>query len=513
MGALLQVRAQRKRPSPAHLPRRIVTAAVSSSAYGANRKRLIQASAGAQAAVNKVYVQAAGQTVAIIEDLGQGQRRTRYLHHDHRDSVVAVTDDSGKVLERLAYDAFGKRRELNWLNDPSDAQLKAPHQTQWGFTQQEHLDNLALIHMNGRVYDPVLGRFTSADPFVQFPESTQGLNRYTYVNNNPLSYTDPSGFFLKRLFTGVQYVTGGAWVDRKFLGPHTRRNPWAPQAASVIVGFTTPAWLSPFLVGGIQAHSAYLQGASFTDAVRSGVIAGGTAFAFSQIGNWGDTAAASGSISSGVIFAGRVVAHGVVGGVSTELQGGEFRHGFYSAGVTAAVSPYLPRGPAGVISAAVVGGTVSVIGGGKFANGAVTAAFSYIFNHWAHNKLGSIYEDEAGYNVYNSEEWRKVGLVEIPVEDWQVVAALPVGGKGRIPSLKIEIEFSVDIQLVERRLGQYEVEQLYRVQRYRFTGTPTGIETTHPLLFRQNWIGNVTSVERGIRPCYEACSHGPWIKW
>ena len=48
--------------------------------------------------------------------------------------------------------------------------------------------------MNGRVYDPELGRFTSADPFVQFPFSTQGLNRYTYVNNNPLLFTDPSGY-------------------------------------------------------------------------------------------------------------------------------------------------------------------------------------------------------------------------------------------------------------------------------------------------------------------------------
>ena len=47
-----------------------------------------------------------------------------------------------------------------------------------GFTGHEHLDSVSLIHMNGRVYDPVLGRFLSADPTVQFPDSTQGLNRY-----------------------------------------------------------------------------------------------------------------------------------------------------------------------------------------------------------------------------------------------------------------------------------------------------------------------------------------------
>ncbi len=61
--------------------------------------------------------------------------------------------------------------------------------------------------MNGRVYDPEIGRFLSADPFVQYPESTQGYNRYTYVGNNPLSYVDPSGFsFWKKLMMVVGIV-------------------------------------------------------------------------------------------------------------------------------------------------------------------------------------------------------------------------------------------------------------------------------------------------------------------
>mgnify|MGYP001305478865 CR=1 FL=1 len=48
--------------------------------------------------------------------------------------------------------------------------------------------------MNGRVYDPELGRFMSADPFVQAPHNTQSYNRYSYVFNNPLSFTDPNGY-------------------------------------------------------------------------------------------------------------------------------------------------------------------------------------------------------------------------------------------------------------------------------------------------------------------------------
>ena len=57
--------------------------------------------------------------------------------------------------------------------------------------------------MNGRVYDPTLGRFLSADPHIQSPYSTQSYNRYSYVSNNPLKYTDPSGYFLGKLFSGI----------------------------------------------------------------------------------------------------------------------------------------------------------------------------------------------------------------------------------------------------------------------------------------------------------------------
>jgi len=53
--------------------------------------------------------------------------------------------------------------------------------------------------MNGRIYDPTLGRFLQADPFIQAPKNSQSYNRYSYVLNNPLSYTDPSGYFHKKI--------------------------------------------------------------------------------------------------------------------------------------------------------------------------------------------------------------------------------------------------------------------------------------------------------------------------
>lgn len=63
-----------------------------------------------------------------------------------------------------------------------------------GYTNHEHLDPVGLIHMNGRVYSPELGRFLSPDPIIQAPYYSQSYNRYAYVFNNPLRFVDPSGY-------------------------------------------------------------------------------------------------------------------------------------------------------------------------------------------------------------------------------------------------------------------------------------------------------------------------------
>ena len=95
-----------------------------------------------------------------------------------------------------AFDAFGLRRDAaNWDDDLTTAQITAlKDDTDRGYTFQEQLDNVGLIHMNGRVYDPSIGRFISADPTVPDPLDSQSFNRYSYVYNSPLEYTDPSGF-------------------------------------------------------------------------------------------------------------------------------------------------------------------------------------------------------------------------------------------------------------------------------------------------------------------------------
>ncbi|MBV6416367.1 MAG: hypothetical protein CMLOHMNK_00927 [Steroidobacteraceae bacterium] len=96
---------------------------------------------------------------------------------------------------RESFDAYGARRGPAWSGAPSSGDLTTINGlTRRGYTGHEMLDSTALIHMNGRVQDPLLGRFVSADPFLDVQFGTQAWNRFAYVGNNPLTFSDPSGF-------------------------------------------------------------------------------------------------------------------------------------------------------------------------------------------------------------------------------------------------------------------------------------------------------------------------------
>ena len=142
------------------------------------------------------YVLAPTGTAALHLRYNNGTAAaTRYLTHDYQGSTDKLLDASGNILVAESFGAFGARRGANWSGVPAASDLAAiAANTRDGYTGHEHLDNLDLIHMNGRVYDPRIGRFISADPYVADPSSGQSLNRYAYVFNNPLSFIDPSGF-------------------------------------------------------------------------------------------------------------------------------------------------------------------------------------------------------------------------------------------------------------------------------------------------------------------------------
>jgi RHS repeat-associated protein len=113
-----------------------------------------------------------------------------YVLTDYLGSWDKVVSETGTPIEEYSFDPWGRRRNpTNWTYTgvPSSFTFNR------GYTGHEMLDAFGLVNMNGRMYDPVLGRMLSPDNYVSLPEHTQGYNRYTYALNNPLVITDPSG--------------------------------------------------------------------------------------------------------------------------------------------------------------------------------------------------------------------------------------------------------------------------------------------------------------------------------
>lgn len=118
-----------------------------------------------------------------------------FMVTDHLGSTDVIMNGFGTQQVDMSFTPFGERKAADGVSTLSSAGVTAYRNvTTRGFTFHEHLDQLDLIHMNGRVYDPALGRFLSADPHVQAPFNAQSLNRYSYTFNNPLSYIDPTGY-------------------------------------------------------------------------------------------------------------------------------------------------------------------------------------------------------------------------------------------------------------------------------------------------------------------------------
>jgi RHS repeat-associated protein len=139
----------------------------------------------------------------VIEEEGSivSEPAMKFYSFDHLGSVTAMSDAWGQVVTAewggpdatvFGYDPWGARRNPDGHPaDPATFHQQTGHRE---FTGHETIPTIGLVNMNGRVYDPVLGRFLSADPHVQFVADLQSYNRYAYGSNNPLRYTDPTGY-------------------------------------------------------------------------------------------------------------------------------------------------------------------------------------------------------------------------------------------------------------------------------------------------------------------------------
>ncbi|MES2432181.1 MAG: FG-GAP-like repeat-containing protein [Bacteroidota bacterium] len=367
---------------------------------------------------------------------------TNYWFKDHI-SLNIITDSVGKVLQSLSFDAWGNRRNSDWTLLPDSIIFKGISDR--GFTGHEHYDLFDLIDMNGRIYDPVIGRFLSADPFLPDLTDLQSLNRYSYVTNNPLSIVDPNGYWPGFIDAAVHFVgnaIGGAvnaigsvisTVANAYGSVISAAASWVKEnwktlvvvAVAVGVGLVTGGAGTVALLGGGfwgGLGAAVLSGAAagFASTFTAGVLNGQ---------NLGDVlkssfkGAAIGALSAGLTYgvgsagiavreAGstgfsvaeygvKVAGHGIVQGGISELNGGKFIHGFYSgaiSGGTEGLVGSIDNTALRYSATAAVGGTTSSISGGSFVNGAVTSAYVMMFNNDAHQEKSE--EAEGPYNIY-----------------------------------------------------------------------------------------------------------------
>jgi RHS repeat-associated protein len=181
---------------------------------------------------NRHYISAGGSVFAVLVTTGAlptlaanalappsnvtsvAAVKLEYWHKDQLGSLVATTDHAGAVTDRHAYDPFGKRRYTTGTYDPFgnlvvDWTTDSNKGTDRGYTGHEHLDELGLVHMNGRIFDPLIARFMQADLLIQEPTNLQNFDRYCHI----------------KACSGTNHATTGAHMSTKAI-----QNASAPSA-------------------------------------------------------------------------------------------------------------------------------------------------------------------------------------------------------------------------------------------------------------------------------------------
>ena len=280
-----------------------------------------------------------GNTIVVREN---GETKYFLAFTDHLGSILSVTDEDGNSVFDATYDAWGKQTVLhNYIG------------LHRGYTGHEMLNEFGIINMNGRLYDPVLGRFFSPDNYVQMPDNSQNFNRYSYCLNNPLKYTDPSGNTFMEIFAFAMFNMASSMMQAGFEG----KNVWKAGALSL-------------------ASSA----ASY-----------GIGELFQGVGTLGHELLRAG-------------AHGLASGAVSALDGGNFGSAFVAGTASSAIGSYAQSVSMNtslmVASTTVMGGVMAWATGGEFLQGAMQGMKIGLFNHALHEGDGDIrYSHDRNGNI------------------------------------------------------------------------------------------------------------------
>jgi RHS repeat-associated protein len=282
------------------------------------------------------HIFAGSNRIATISS-SQGDEAISYYHQDHLGSSSVITDQDGQLVQHLEYLPFGKTQVSTGTDTVSHK-----------FTGKELDASTGLYYYGARYYDPEIGRFITPDTIVQAPYNPQTLNRYSYCNNNPINYVDPTGHGWWKKF----------W--RKVSG-------FVAAAVGTIVGIVTA---NPIL--GIAAYSAIsASGQSGSFGKNFGIN-----FASGMVG-WGIGAGIAAKFAGGFLagLAGSALGGAGAGAVTSAMLGGDVGRGAL-AGLAGGAIGYVGGRVWPLGADAVAGGVSSVIMGGKFGEGAIEGAYN-----------------------------------------------------------------------------------------------------------------------------------------
>ncbi|WP_050021965.1 RHS repeat domain-containing protein [Chryseobacterium sp. P1-3] len=285
--------------------------------------------------------------IVFLKNFTESSGSYKFLHKDYIGSILAISDEAGNKLEQRHFDAWGNFTHLQIGNGAiiTDKNIidTASLLIDRGYTSHEHFAEVGIIHMNGRLYDPLLRRFLNADENIQDPYNTQNYNKYGYVLNNPLMFNDPSGEFWQFLaipivkavlFAVVSYTATVLITGSKF----NILNLYSTIVMSMLsAGITTVIGdvfstatasigneaLKSLVHAGAQGTLSFMQGGNFFTAAASAFLASAVSFGY---------AAAVGDAYSGV---GQVALGMLSGGVGSALSGGNFWDGVKIGGIVA----------------------------------------------------------------------------------------------------------------------------------------------------------------------------------
>lgn len=333
-------------------------------------------------------------SIVYLKNYDETNGSYKFLHKDYLGSILAISDEAGNKVEQRHYDAWGNLTHLQIGNGPILTDKNSIENTSLlidrGYTSHEHFAEVGIIHMNGRLYDPLLRRFLNADENIQDPYNTQNYNKYGYVLNNPLMFNDPSGEFFQFLGLGILF--------------------WKAVIIGAYIGFTSYMITTAItnqgvsLAGGLKA--IFFGAASGAVTFGVGSIFSSTAGAATQFAK---------SLGEAAVVA-KAVVHGVTQGALSLMQDGGFKQAFFSgalgslgASAFGTIAGKVANTTVGTIAfGALAGGIGSELSGGNFWKGALIGGIVAGLNDMMHNMQSA---EEA--TTIAETELKAVGVTDI----------------------------------------------------------------------------------------------------